>query len=166
MIENQPAITGVFGSNQLMQSWIGACRMKLIQWTDTDAYFNLAAEEYVFDRMDRTEEYLLLWQNRNAIVVGKHQNTVEEVNAQYVQEHGVQVVRRLSGGGAVYHDMGNLNFTIIGDAEGNKFNFQKLSQPIVQTLGRMGAEVQFSGRNDLLMDGRKISGNAPEIFVI
>lgn len=134
--------------------------MKLIQWTDTDAYFNLAAEEYVFDRMDRTEEYLLLWQNRNAIVVGKHQNTVEEVNAQYVQEHGVQVVRRLSGGGAVYHDMGNLNFTIIGDAEGNKFNFQKLSQPIVQTLGRMGAEVQFSGRNDLLMDGRKISGNA------
>jgi len=160
MIENQPAITGVFGSNQPMQSWIGVCRMKLIQWTDTDAYFNLAAEEYVFDRMDRTEEYLLLWQNRNAIVVGKHQNTVEEVNAQYVQEHGVQVVRRLSGGGAVYHDMGNLNFTIIGDAEGNKFNFQKLSQPIVQTLGRMGAEVQFSGRNDLLMDGRKISGNA------
>ncbi len=68
--------------------------MKLIQWTDTDAYFNLAAEEYVFDRMDRTEEYLLLWQNRNAIVVGKHQNTVEEVNAQYVQEHGC----RWSGG--------------------------------------------------------------------
>ncbi len=135
--------------------------MKVIQWTDTDAYFNLAAEEYVFDQLDREEDYLLLWQNRNAVVVGKHQNTIEEVNSQFIQEHGVQVVRRLSGGGAVYHDMGNLNFTFIGDAEGNKFNFQKLSQPIVQTLQQMGvADVHFSGRNDILIGEKKISGNA------
>ena len=79
----------------------------------TDCYFNLALEEYVFSSLDPSQSYLLLWRNHNTIVVGKHQNTVQEINAAYVKENGIHVVRRMSGGGAVYHDLGNLNFTFI-----------------------------------------------------
>jgi lipoate---protein ligase len=135
-------------------------QMKLIQWPDTDAYFNLAAEEYVFSSLDRQEEYMLLWQNRNAIVVGLHQNTREEINPDFVEQNQVQVVRRLTGGGAVYHDLGNLNFTFVVAAEGRAFNFRVLAQPVLQTLNRLGVAAEFNGRNDLTIEGKKISGNA------
>jgi lipoate-protein ligase A len=134
--------------------------MKLIRWYNPDAYYNLAAEEYIFTSLDREQEYLLLWQNQNAVVVGKHQNTIEEINAAYVKEHGVQVVRRLSGGGAVYHDLGNLNYSFIVNAPTGKYNFRELCQPVADTLIRLGANVEFAGRNDLVIDGKKISGNA------
>jgi lipoate-protein ligase A len=134
--------------------------MILIQWPETDAYFNLAAEEYVFRQLDRQQEYLLLWQNRNAIVVGVHQNTCEEINPDFVEQNNVQVVRRLTGGGAVYHDLGNLNFSFVVDAGGKGFNFRLLAQPVVQTLNRMGVAAEFNGRNDLTIGGLKISGNA------
>jgi lipoate---protein ligase len=134
--------------------------MILIQWPDTDAYFNLAAEEYVFSQLDRRQEYLLLWQNCNAIVVGVHQNTYEEINPEFVEQKNIQVVRRLTGGGAVYHDLGNLNFTFVVDADGKGFNFQLLALPVVQTLNRLGVAAEFNGRNDLTIDGLKISGNA------
>ncbi|MGE5465137.1 MAG: lipoate--protein ligase [Syntrophothermus sp.] len=134
--------------------------MILIQWPDTDAYFNLAAEEYVFSQLDRQQEYLLLWQNRNAIVVGVHQNTCEEINPEFVEQNDVQVVRRLTGGGAVYHDMGNLNFSFIVNVDGKGFNFRLLAQPVVQTLNRLGVAAEFNRRNDLTIGGLKISGNA------
>ncbi len=134
--------------------------MILIQWPDTDAYFNLAAEEYVFSQLDRQQEYLLLWQNRNAIVVGLHQNTYEEINPEFVEQNNVQVVRRLTGGGAVYHDMGNLNFSFVTDADGKAFNFRLLALPVIQTLNRLGVAAEFNGRNDLTIGGLKISGNA------
>jgi len=134
--------------------------MKLIRWSNLDAYYNLAAEEYIFTSLDRDQEYLLLWQNQNAVVVGKHQNTIEEINTAYVKEHGVQVARRLSGGGAVYHDLGNLNYSFIVNAPKGRYNFREMSQPVADTLIRLGVNVEFSGRNDLVIDGKKISGSA------
>jgi len=134
--------------------------MKLIRWYNPDAYYNLAAEEYIFTSLDREQEYLLLWQNQNTVVVGKHQNTIEEINTAYVKEHGVQVVRRLSGGGAVYHDLGNLNYSFIVNAAKGRYNFREMSQPVADTLIRLGVNVEFSGRNDLVIDGKKISGSA------
>lgn len=129
-----------------------------------DPRFNLAFEQYVFDELPKSNEYFMLWQNDNAIIVGKHQNTVEEINTEYVRENHIHVVRRLSGGGAVYHDLGNLNFTFImeaGDVE--DLNFRVFSMPVVKALGQFGITVELSGRNDITIAGRKFSGNAQYI---
>lgn len=129
-----------------------------------DPRFNLALEQYVFDHMDRNNGYFMLWQNHNTIVVGKHQNTAEEVNQAYVDSHNITVVRRLSGGGAVYHDMGNLNFTFIldsGDME--KLNFNIFCKPVVNALAQIGVTAKLNGRNDITIDGKKISGNSQYI---
>lgn len=126
-----------------------------------DATFNLALEEYVFDCLPKDESYFWLWQNDNTIVVGKHQNTAEEINASFVKAHNINVVRRLSGGGAVYHDLGNVNFTFIANT-GNieTLNLQAYCLPVVNTLNKMGVKVELSGRNDLSIEGKKISGNS------
>ena len=137
--------------------------MIFIKWPDTDAYFNLAAEDYIFQQLNKEQDYALLWQNRNAVIVGKHQNTIEEVNRDFVQEHAIQVVRRQSGGGAVYHDLGNLNYTFIINTQTSLYDFKELSLPIVRALQRLGAQVEFTGRNDLVLDGKKISGAAQMI---
>ena len=127
----------------------------------TDPKWNLALEEYVFDRMDPSQSYFMLWQNNNTIVVGKNQNTVSEINNDFVREHGITVVRRLSGGGAVYHDLGNLNFTFIADADQmQQINLQIFCQPIVETLRSFGVQAELSGRNDITVDGKKFSGNS------
>lgn len=126
-----------------------------------DCYFNLALEEYVFTSFDPSQSYLLLWRNDNTIVVGKHQNTTEEINADYVNAHGIHVVRRMSGGGAVYHDLGNLNFTFIThQASNGAFDFRAFTLPIVRALSAMGVTAAFNSRNDLTVDGKKFSGNA------
>ena len=127
----------------------------------TDPYFNLALEEYFFEKMDRSKSYFLLWQNANTIVVGKYQNTAEEINRQYVEDHGIRVARRLSGGGAVYHDMGNLNFTFIVDQnEIEDFNFHAFVIPLIETLKMIGIKAEFNGRNDVTINGAKFSGNS------
>lgn len=126
-----------------------------------DPYFNLALEEYVFERMDKSKSYFMLWQNDNTIVVGKYQNTAEEIDQAYVDAHGIRVARRLSGGGAVYHDKGNLNFTFIVDrADAPGLNFKIFVEPVIQALARFGVHAAFTGRNDLTIDGMKFSGNA------
>lgn len=103
----------------------------------------------------------MLWQNHNTIVVGKYQNTAEEINQQFVQEHDIRVVRRLSGGGAVYHDKGNLNFTFIVDQKPNtEFNFKAFVTPVVQALEKLGVQAEFNGRNDISINGKKFSGNS------
>lgn len=127
----------------------------------TDPAFNLALEEYVFERMSRDREYFLTWRNDNAIIIGRHQNTAAEINEEFVKEKNIKVVRRLSGGGAVYHDLGNLNFTFIVDAQpGQKVDLRKFCQPIADTLCTLGANATVDGRNDILIDGMKVSGNA------
>jgi lipoate-protein ligase A len=139
--------------------------MLIIKNAVTDPYFNLAAEEYLLKHFD--EDIFTLWRNENAIIVGKHQNTLAEINMDYVQDQQVKVVRRLSGGGAVFHDMGNLNFTFISNApekEDIKIDFRYYTMPILEVLKTLGINAEFSGRNDLLIDGMKISGNAEHIY--
>lgn len=132
-----------------------------IEIQTTDPAFNLALEEYVFEKMPRDREYFLTWRNDNAIIVGRHQNTPAEINEEFVKEKNIKVVRRLSGGGAVYHDLGNLNFTFIVDAQpGQKVDLRKFCQPIADTLCTLGANATVDGRNDILIDGMKVSGNA------
>lgn len=127
----------------------------------TDPYFNLALEQHLFDTVGQTQAIFMLWQNDNAIVVGRHQNTAEEINADFVREHDIKVVRRLSGGGAVYHDLGNLNFTFIADAGvGLSLDLLLFCRPVAQALGMLGVIADLSGRNDITIRGQKFSGNA------
>ena len=135
--------------------------MKYIDWKETDPQINLAFEEYVFNQMDQDESYFLLWQNDNAVIVGKHQNTIEEINQEYIRENDIKVVRRLSGGGAVYHDLGNLNFTfIVNDRGREQFDFQTFTRPLVEALKTLGVNAEFNSRNDIAIDGKKFSGNS------
>lgn len=135
--------------------------MDYIESYSHDPQWNLALEQYVFDEMDRSRSYVMLWQNHNTIVVGKNQNTVNEVNSDYVRRHGITVVRRLSGGGAVYHDLGNLNFTFITDADDSqRIDLHMFCIPIVETLRSFDVTAQISGRNDITVDGKKFSGNS------
>jgi lipoate-protein ligase A len=104
---------------------------------------------------------LLFYINEPSIIIGKNQNTIEEINTEYVEGNGIHVVRRLSGGGAVYHDLGNLNFSFITKDDGESFhNFRKFTEPVVEALRKLGVDAELSGRNDLTVEGRKISGNA------
>ena len=138
--------------------------MVFIESRSTNPYYNLALEEYIFNNMDPSESYFLLWQNANTIVVGKFQNTHEEINQEAVDANEIRVVRRLSGGGAVYHDEGNLNFTFIVSKEGNKeFDFSIFVKPIIKALSDLGVKAEFTGRNDITIDGLKISGNSQYI---
>ena len=133
-----------------------------IESRDTDPHRNLALEQFVFGRLDRGNNYFMLWQNHNAIIVGKYQNTSEEINAAFVKENDISVVRRLSGGGAVYHDLGNLNFTFITAAE-KGIDFAAFCEPIRGALRSLGVPVDISGRNDMTVEGKKFSGNAQYI---
>jgi len=126
-----------------------------------DARFNLAIEEYLLRNIAPEENILLFYINSPSIIIGRNQNTFEEINVDYVQEHNIQVVRRLSGGGAVYHDHGNLNFSFIApNTKENFHNFQKFTMPVIEVLNEMGVPAELGGRNDILVEGRKISGNA------
>lgn len=137
--------------------------MKLIDFGNTtdDPTHNLAVEEFAVRNLDVDETYLLFYVNEPAIIVGKYQNTREEINERYVADKGIHVVRRISGGGAVYHDLGNLNFSFITRFQpGQVLRFQEFTGPVIAALKDLGVPAELTGRNDIVADGRKISGNA------
>lgn len=125
-----------------------------------DPAYNLAFEEYVqFNR--REGDYLILWQNDNAVIIGRNQNAEAEINREFVERNGIHVIRRNTGGGAVYHDMGNLNYSFITDASApEKRTAAPFTTPVVEALKNLGLDAEASGRNDILVSGHKISGTA------
>lgn len=140
-------------------------QMISIQNNSKNPYFNLALEEYLLKYFDSDQDIFMLWQNEPAVIIGRNQNTIEEINAKYIKDHQIHVVRRLSGGGAVYHDHGNLNFTfIIRGQRTSSENFEIFTKPVIQALAKFGIQAQFTGRNDIVIDGKKFSGNAQYYF--
>lgn len=127
----------------------------------TDPYWNLAAEEYLLKAFD--QPVFRLWRNDKSIIVGHYQNTMAEIDTDYVRRNGIKVVRRLTGGGAVFHDLGNINFTFIErkrPGEDSGAMFRRFTSPILEALRALGINACLEGRNDLMIDGRKFSGNA------
>jgi lipoate-protein ligase A len=137
--------------------------MLCLNLQSTDPYFNLAAEEYLLKKS--TEEYLILCINSPSVIIGKHQVAHREADTEYVTRNNIPVIRRISGGGTVFHDQGNLNFTfIINGKKGSQVDFRKYTLPVIQVLSTLGVEAKFEGKNDLKVNGLKISGNAEHVY--
>ncbi len=130
----------------------------------TDSYFNLASEQYLLDT--KQGSIFMLWRNDRSVIVGKNQNTYAELDLDYVTKNKIKVVRRLTGGGAVFHDIGNVNFTFIVPKEDNAtLDFEKFTIPVINAIKSLGVEdICLSGRNDILINGVKISGNAQSLY--
>ncbi|MBQ6053146.1 MAG: lipoate--protein ligase [Clostridia bacterium] len=136
--------------------------MSLLTLDSTEPQFNLAAEEYIFSHTN--DDAVLLWQNNNAVIIGRNQNTLAEINKEAIEKYGISVVRRITGGGAVFHDLGNVNYSVISSAlSTDGLDFEKFVSPIKNALESLGVKAEFSGRNDLIVNGCKISGNAQHI---
>jgi len=136
--------------------------MLIIDSPSNDAYFNIASEEFILNKYPE-EEIFLLYVNAPSIIVGRFQNTLAEINLNYVNANKIKVVRRMSGGGAVYHDQGNLNFSFHTPLGNNDFlDFSKFTKPVVDLLNGLNVPARLEGRNDLLVDGKKFSGNAKQ----
>ena len=137
--------------------------MLIIHLKNTNPYFCLATEEYLLKIFD--EDIFMLWQSEDTIVVGKHQNALAEINYPLVRKSNIRVARRISGGGTVFHDAGNVNFSFIKNVKSPaEISFKLFTQPIISALAKMNVTATNSGRNDLLIDGKKISGNAEHVF--
>ena len=133
--------------------------MLIIFNDNTDAYYNLACEEYLLK--NKTDNIFMVWRNKNAVIIGRNQNPAEEIDGAYVKEKDIKVVRRLTGGGAVYHDLGNINYTFVQRGAKEHFNdYKYFAAPIIEFLKTLGVTAEFSGRNDIIADGKKISGTA------
>ena len=139
-------------------------RVIYLETGSLDPAYNLAFEEFIL--CNRVEhDYLLLWQNHNTVVIGRNQNTAEEINQPFIRRHRINVVRRTTGGGAVYHDLGNLNYsfiTVASDAE--SISMDRFTLPVVNALRGLGLDAEASGRNDILVSGRKVSGTAQRLY--
>lgn len=137
--------------------------MFCIRIENTDPFFCLAAEEYLLKHFEA--DIFMLWQSENTVVVGKHQNLLAEINYPFCRENGIRLARRISGGGTVFHDAGNVNFTFIKNVKSPaEISFKQFTAPVVDALAALGIEATTSGRNDLLVNGLKISGNAEHVY--
>ena len=136
--------------------------MYALRIDSTEAAFNLALEETLFDTLSpENPGIFLIWRNAPSVIVGCHQNTAEEVDAAYCREHGIAVVRRPTGGGAVYHDLGNVNFSFLTWVEKNRLaGFEEFMRPMVQALRDLGVDAAYTSRNDITVQGRKVAGTA------
>jgi lipoate---protein ligase len=136
--------------------------MYCISLESYDPHLNLAIEEFLLK--NSKEEFLILGVNDLSVIIGKHQSGPREINIKFTHENKIPVIRRISGGGTVFHDRGNLNFTFIRQSEsGKQVDFLKYTQPVIDFLRAFGVEARFEGKNDLKVDGYKISGNAEHI---
>ncbi|MDO5027814.1 MAG: lipoate--protein ligase [Bacillota bacterium] len=141
--------------------------MKFVESHSYDPEYNLAFEEFLFKYLplDNGEEYVYLWQNADAVIIGKNQNAWAEINEQYMDDTKTKLVRRITGGGAVYHDLGNLNFSFITKDKGQgKIDFSTYYVPIVEALKKLGVPAELSGRNDISVDGKKVVGASQSIW--
>ncbi len=138
-------------------------KMLIIRQSTIDPYFNIASEEYLLKNF--SEDIFILYSNSPSIIVGKHQNTMAEINHSFVSQKQIPVIRRLSGGGTVYHDLGNVNYSFITNgSEGNLVDFKKHTQPIIDVLKSLGVDARIGGKNDIRVGDKKISGNAEHIY--
>jgi lipoate-protein ligase A len=126
----------------------------------TDPRINLAIEEHLLRNLQIAEPILLFYINEPSAIIGRNQNAIEEIDPSYVKEHGIHVVRRVSGGGAVYHDLGNLNFSFITQGREDLHNFARFTDPVIRILRDLGVEAELRGKSDIFAAGKKISGNA------
>jgi lipoate-protein ligase A len=126
----------------------------------TDPRTNLALEEYLLRQVNTAEPLLLFYVNEPSVIIGRNQNTLEEIDPDYVESHGIHIVRRLSGGGTVYHDLGNLNFSFITNGKEDLHNFHRFTEPVVTVLRELGVVAELRGKSDIFAAGKKISGNA------
>jgi len=130
--------------------------MRFLTNNSTDPHFNMAFDEWCLRNMDTAEPFFYLWQNAPSVIIGYNQNARAEVNIPFLESNGIRLARRVTGGGAVYHDLGNLNYSFIGHGADHS--------PIVDALRKLGADAQRTGRNDIFVDGRKVSGYAKSLF--
>jgi lipoate---protein ligase len=138
--------------------------MILVKRNETDPYFNIAAEEYLLKNF--SDEFVMIWKSNPSVVVGKHQNTLAEINTDFINMNNIPVIRRISGGGTVYHDEGNINYSIITTSEnrGTLVDFHKFTKPLINFLRNYGIEASFEGKNNLTVGGKKISGNSAHVY--
>jgi|FLOH01.1.fsa_nt_gi lipoate---protein ligase len=138
--------------------------MKQILRNSTDPYFNIAAEEYILKNYK--EDIIMFWQSSPSVIVGKHQNTISEVNMNFANQHNIPVIRRITGGGTVYHDEGNINYSIITSSENQEklVDFKRFTEPIIGFLDSLGLKAVFEGKNNLCINNKKFSGNSAHVF--
>ncbi len=139
--------------------------MRIIRSDSHDVYFNLATEQYLLH--EQSEDILMLWQSESAVVCGKHQNACAEANYAFCKENNIHIARRLSGGGTVFHDLGNVNFTFVkalSEGMERAVDYKRYLEPIREVLSNLGIQTTYSERDDLLLNGLKISGNAQHIY--
>ncbi len=138
--------------------------MKLIVRKETDPYFNIAAEEYFLKNFD--DEMIMIWRSSPSVIIGKHQNTIAEVNINFVRKHNIPVIRRISGGGTVYHDKGNVNYSIITKSDNREklVDFVKFTNPIIKFLEKFEIYASFEGKNNLRVKQKKFSGNSAHVY--
>lgn len=138
--------------------------MRYLRNTSTDVYYNMAFDEYALEQLPLDEPLFYLWQNRPAVIIGLNQNAHAEVDTEYLHRHDIALARRITGGGAVYHDLGNLNYTIVGRSSDIERDYPEYTGHMLRALQALGIRAELSGRNDILVEGRKVSGYAKRVY--